>query len=73
MSRSILEDRVNHFFEILVRKKIIKIVSSNLAILPHSSEEPYCIYIHYEEFEIDNNSLSDFGKLNAGGRRLNER
>lgn len=73
MSRPILEDRVNRFFGLLTREKIIKMVSSNLAILPDVSEEPYCIYIHYEEFEIDNRSLSDFGKLNAGRRRIDER
>jgi len=73
MSRPILERQVNRFFEILTREKIIKIVSSNLAILPDVSEKPYCIYIHYEEFEIDNRSLSDFGKLNAGGRGIDER
>ncbi len=68
-SQPILEVTIARFFELLTREKIIKVVSSNLAIFSGSAE-PFCIYIHYEEFELDNKSLSDFGKLNTGGKEV---
>jgi len=69
-TRDNLEIKVNLFFKILTSKKIIKVISSNLALFAAGSEKPFCVYIHYEEFEIDNKSLSDFGKLNAGGKEV---